>query len=80
MQVLWISDDCISIGWQMLLSLSNKLPPILKANCPHNKCNCVCTLAFVGTNSAGFSGCVDKEKIRLLYIDTSGFCNAVKSI
>ncbi len=29
-----INDDFISIGWQMLLSLYDKLPPILKANCP----------------------------------------------
>lgn len=35
-----INDNCISIGWQMLLSLENKLPPILMASCPHNKCNC----------------------------------------
>ena len=49
----------------MLLSLCNKLPPILKTNCPHNKCTtvtvdsvymcvCMCACDFSCTISAGF--------------------------
>lgn len=45
-----INDDFISIVWQMLLSLYDKLPPVPKANSPHNKWNCDSVLLYSDIN------------------------------
>lgn len=75
-----INDDCISIGWQRLPSLYNKLLPVFKANCPHNKCNhdigkCVYVwlsgLILLECSTAAALQQALQKKIQVLWTDTN---------